>query len=206
MQGPNHPGELGEENRGGFFHQHRWDVPVGTVLLTNLFYVFGVKALIAKEPVKSFEFVEATHGAAFWLFSLLPFSESYHARLQSADSDPMRVMLVIHSHAVVLLISALLLLLLLIKSRRFTDYIAEKRELARTDLSRSHYFNASRMLFVVLPCLAGFLISTALPGFSKPDLILDGALLSALFTPLLIHYGMCAVLLAHLPRSSQSEA
>jgi len=206
MQGPNYHGVLSEEDEGGFFYQHRWGVPIVTVLLTNMFYVFSVKALIAKESMKGFEFIESTHSASYSLFSLLPFSESYYARLQLAHADPMPTMLVVHCHAFILLTSGLLLMLMLIKLRSLTQYIVEAKKLARTDLSRSHHLNPIRMSFMVLPCLFMFVFSTAHRNLGTPDLVLDGALLSAVSTPLLVYYGMCGVLLIYLSRNPGAEA
>ena len=93
---------------------------------------------------------------------------------------------------------------MLIKRKSLIQYIIDAKELARKDVSWSIYSNAILMSLMVLLCLFMVVLSTTLQSVSKPDLILDGALLSAVFTPLLVYWGICAILLAVLGRKAQS--
>ena len=204
MQGPIYPDMPSEGRKDGFFYRRRWMVPLGTVLLTNMFYVYGVKAMLPEPSMAGLKFIESTHSASYLLFSILPFSESYFAKVQSAYSSSAPALLVVHSHAFILLTSLLLLLLMLIKRKSLIQYIIDAKELARKDVSWSIYSNAILMSLMVLLCLFMVVLSTTLQSVSKPDLILDGALLSAVFTPLLVYWGICAILLAVLGRKAQS--
>lgn len=208
MQGPIHSGRLGkgersQGERSRYFYHRRWFFPVAFANLVNVLYAIDLRRILVSTPIEDMEVFHSFDRISLLLFSILPFSDSYYARLEAAYSNSAPVFLVVHCHAFILITSGLLMLLMLVRLRGFTRYLEDARMRAHKDLSWSHYYNGSRMLFMALTALGMVIVSTTATNVVDPGLLTDGLLISAVSTPLLVYWVMCTVFLFYLSRKER---
>lgn len=196
---------MNQRRTNGFFYKRRWLIPIYAVVLINMIYAITIKSIIYNTPIEDVEVNHFLDGPSFFLFSILPFNESYYAKLLSAYSDPAPALLVVHCHAFILLTSAVLLTTMLLKIKDLIKYIIAARNRALKDLQWLHYLNATRMSVMALIPLGMVVAGTSLTTVQNPDRFLDGAFFSAVCTPLLVYWGMCAILLFFVNRNEATK-
>ena len=179
---------------GGFIYKRRWTFAVSAVALLNFVYtnVLLVVGALSRIPVG--EFVMALNGPSFLIFSILPFSDTYYARLVSAFPSPGHALIFIHGHAFTLFTSALFLLFILFRIKDFTRYVIDGKKYAEKNLYWMHYRSVVRMSILSICALFGVVLSTTV-NVSKSNLLMDGIRLSAVSAPFLIFWATCAVII-----------
>lgn len=189
---------------GGFVYKRRWTFAVSAAALLNFVYtnVLLVVGALSRIPVG--EFVMALKGPSFLIFSILPFSDTYYARLVSAFPSPGHALIFIHGHAFTLFTSALFLLFILFRIKDFTRYVVDGKKHAEKNLDWMHYCTAVRMSILGLCALVGVFLSTTV-NVSNPDLVMDGIRVSAVSAPFLVFWATCAVIIFRLSRDRGRE-